>query len=66
VSEDLLDDCIWALSHLIRIMEECTEAVLRAFGHMGKENDYKRSKYLTVRFFFNFLSFSFHISIDRH
>ncbi|KAJ7790438.1 hypothetical protein B0H14DRAFT_3501601 [Mycena olivaceomarginata] len=48
VSEDLLDDCIWALSHLIRIMEECTEAVLRAFGHMGKENDYNTSKYLTL------------------
>ncbi|KAJ7790442.1 hypothetical protein B0H14DRAFT_2625993 [Mycena olivaceomarginata] len=44
VSEDLLDDCIWVLSHLIRILEECTEAVLRALGHIGKgNNDYKTS-----------------------
>jgi hypothetical protein len=56
VPEDILDDCIWALSLFIRIMEECTEAALRAMGHVKGNNDYKRSKYLTVRFFFNFLS----------
>ncbi|KAJ7868581.1 hypothetical protein B0H14DRAFT_3132623 [Mycena olivaceomarginata] len=48
VPEDILDDCIWALSLFIRIMEECTEAALRAMGHVKGNNDYKRSKYLTL------------------
>jgi hypothetical protein len=44
-----MDDCIWALSLFIRLMEECSEAVLRAVGHVKENNDYKHSKYVTVR-----------------
>ncbi|KAJ6572130.1 hypothetical protein B0H19DRAFT_1256040 [Mycena capillaripes] len=48
VPEDVLEDCIWALSLFIRLMEECTEPVLRAVGHVKGNNDYKKSKYLTL------------------
>lgn len=41
-------DCIWALSLFIRVMEECSESVLRAVGHVKAGNDYRKSKYLTV------------------
>ncbi|KAJ7064718.1 hypothetical protein C8F01DRAFT_1127849 [Mycena amicta] len=48
VPDDILDECIWALGLFIRIMEECTEAVLRALGHVKGNNDYKQSKYLSL------------------
>ncbi|KAF7348597.1 MYND-type domain-containing protein [Mycena venus] len=48
VPEDIVDDCVWALSVFIRIMEECTETVLRAMGHVKGNNDYKMSKYATL------------------
>ncbi|KAJ7249479.1 hypothetical protein C8J57DRAFT_1357132 [Mycena rebaudengoi] len=48
VPEDILEDCIWALSLFIREMEECSEATLRAIGHVKAGNDYSRSKYLTL------------------
>ncbi|KAJ6470287.1 hypothetical protein C8R47DRAFT_1149259 [Mycena vitilis] len=48
VSDDLLDDCIWALAQFISLMEECTENALRAIGHVKGNNDYKMSKYLTL------------------
>ncbi|KAJ7931303.1 hypothetical protein B0H13DRAFT_1959813 [Mycena leptocephala] len=48
VPEDVIDDCIWALSLFIRLMEECSETVLRAVGHVKGNNDYKFSKYATL------------------
>ncbi|KAJ7150914.1 hypothetical protein C8R43DRAFT_1005604 [Mycena crocata] len=48
VPADILDDCIWALFLFIRVMEECSETVLRAVGHVKKGNDYRKSKYLTL------------------
>ncbi|KAJ6469399.1 hypothetical protein C8R45DRAFT_1016921 [Mycena sanguinolenta] len=48
VPDDIIDDCTWALSLFIRIMEECTETALRAIGHVKGNNDYKQSKYLTL------------------
>ncbi|KAJ6572124.1 hypothetical protein B0H19DRAFT_1256032 [Mycena capillaripes] len=49
VPEDLLDDCIWALSLFIRMMEDCSEHVLRTLGHLvGTVSDYQHSKYLTL------------------
>ncbi|KAJ7466957.1 hypothetical protein FB451DRAFT_1560911 [Mycena latifolia] len=48
VPEDIIDDCIWALSLFIRVMEECSEAVLRAVGHVRPGNPYNKSKYGTL------------------
>ncbi|KAJ7681136.1 hypothetical protein B0H17DRAFT_1206074 [Mycena rosella] len=48
VPEDIMNDCIWALSLFVRVMEECSEAVLRAVGHVKGGNDYRKSKYLTL------------------
>ncbi|KAF8217692.1 hypothetical protein K438DRAFT_2006743 [Mycena galopus ATCC 62051] len=48
VPEDIIDDCAWALSLFIRVMEECSETVLRAVGHVKGNNDYRKSKYLTL------------------
>jgi hypothetical protein len=47
VPEDITDDCIWALSLFIRLLEECPEPVLRAVG-IVKGDDYKYIKYATV------------------
>jgi hypothetical protein len=49
VPEDIVDDCIWALAQFILLMEECTEAVLRAVRHVIEGNDYKKTKTVTVR-----------------
>ncbi|KAK7059745.1 MYND-type domain-containing protein [Favolaschia claudopus] len=48
VPEDVVSDCIWALSLFIRVMEECSENVLRAAGHVKKNNDFKMSRYITL------------------
>ncbi|KAJ7746466.1 hypothetical protein DFH07DRAFT_962942 [Mycena maculata] len=45
--EDIMDECIWALSIFIRIMEECSEAVLRAVGHVTPSSPYFQSKYFS-------------------
>ncbi|KAJ6469407.1 hypothetical protein C8R45DRAFT_1078727 [Mycena sanguinolenta] len=46
VPEDIVDDCICALSMFICIVEECSEPVLRALGHVTENDGYKISKYL--------------------
>ncbi|KAF7338747.1 MYND-type domain-containing protein [Mycena sanguinolenta] len=46
--EDIVDDCIWALSIFIRIVEDCGEMVLTALGHVQENNGYEKSKYLTL------------------
>ncbi|KAJ6600034.1 hypothetical protein DFH09DRAFT_1129272 [Mycena vulgaris] len=48
VPEDIMNDCIWALSLFIRVMEDCSESVLRAVGHVKAGNDYRKSKYITL------------------
>ncbi|KAJ6469418.1 hypothetical protein C8R45DRAFT_1016962 [Mycena sanguinolenta] len=48
VPEDIVDDCIWALSLHIRIMEECSETVLRAVGHVKEHDDCELVKYYTL------------------
>ncbi|KAJ7512401.1 hypothetical protein B0H11DRAFT_2182743 [Mycena galericulata] len=48
VPEDIMDDCIWALSIFIRIMEECSEAVVRALGHVTPSSPYRRSKHISL------------------
>ncbi|KAF7338746.1 hypothetical protein MSAN_02197000 [Mycena sanguinolenta] len=46
--EDIMDDCIWALSTFIRIMEECSETVLRATGNVQENEDCHIVKYYTL------------------
>ncbi|KAF7338741.1 MYND-type domain-containing protein [Mycena sanguinolenta] len=48
VPEDIVDDCIWALSLYIRIMEECSETVLRATGNVKVNEDYGTVKHFTL------------------
>ncbi|KAJ6608249.1 hypothetical protein B0H10DRAFT_2068783 [Mycena sp. CBHHK59/15] len=48
VPADIMEDCIWALSLFIRVMEECSEEVLRTIGHVKAGNDYRRSKYFSL------------------
>ncbi|KAJ7868632.1 hypothetical protein B0H14DRAFT_2729835 [Mycena olivaceomarginata] len=49
VADDIIEDCIWALSVFIRLIEEGTETVLRAVGHIKDNNDYRFSKYATLQ-----------------
>ncbi|KAJ6469410.1 hypothetical protein C8R45DRAFT_908821 [Mycena sanguinolenta] len=48
VPEDLVDDCIWTLSLFVNIVEECSEAVLRATGIVSADEDYDVFRYITL------------------
>ncbi|KAF7338742.1 MYND-type domain-containing protein [Mycena sanguinolenta] len=48
VPEDIVDDCIWALSLHISIMEECSETVLRAAGYVKEHDKCELVKYYTL------------------
>ncbi|KAJ7604686.1 hypothetical protein DFH06DRAFT_1113421 [Mycena polygramma] len=47
--EDIVDDCIWALAHLIDLMEECFESVLESvLVHVKRNCDYQNLKYIAL------------------
>ncbi|KAJ7936855.1 hypothetical protein B0H13DRAFT_1946032 [Mycena leptocephala] len=47
--EDIVDDCIWALSLFIRLMEECSEPVLRAAGHVIQNSHHRYATLVNAR-----------------